>query len=109
MEEAGIHDVKTCSLHPGVVRTEIWGKAGFTKKMGSCKKCIAWTLFYLSLPFWTFGTKNMWYGAQTQLYCSMCPFEELESGAYYADCRVAKTNIRSSNWMEECQKLWNVT
>ena len=59
--------ILACSLHPGVVRTElgrymhdtIWGKIRY----------------YFTYPLFSFFTKTPWYGAQTQLHCSLMPIE----------------------------------
>lgn len=92
-------DVKTCSLHPGVVRTEIWGK--YTGKITTI---ICWILMY---PFFWYISRNIAQGSQTILQCSLMRDEELKSGAYYDDCVEAKMNPRATK--ENNLRLWKVT
>jgi hypothetical protein len=36
----------------------------------------------------------------------LCPFEELESGAYYADCNIKKETL-NKDWKDEAKLLWD--
>ena len=97
LEEKGIDNVKVVSLHPGVVRTEL-GRYMMT----------GWKWFMMSpiIPLFFLCSKPVWYGAQTQLHCALCPFAELENGKYYSDCAV-KAETLNDDWEEEAKKLWD--
>ncbi|VDL58994.1 unnamed protein product [Hymenolepis diminuta] len=66
--------IQTASVHPGAVITEISRHV----------KRLAKVLIPCMRPF----LKTPWEGAQTTLYTALAP--ELDSGSYYADCKVAK-------------------
>ncbi|KAF8570408.1 hypothetical protein P879_05226 [Paragonimus westermani] len=68
--------ITAVSLHPGLVRTEIF-------------KYHPWIRWIVHKPLCWF-TKSPWEGAQTTLYC--CLAEDLVPGAYYADCDLAVVN-----------------
>ncbi|KAF5404507.1 Short-chain dehydrogenase [Paragonimus heterotremus] len=68
--------ITAVSLHPGLVRTEIF-------------KYHPWIRWIVHKPLCWF-TKSPWEGAQTTLYC--CLVKELIPGAYYADCDLATVN-----------------
>jgi len=36
----------------------------------------------------------------------LCPFEQLENGAYYSDCVVKKETFPNDKWEAEAKKLW---
>lgn len=55
--------------------------------------------------FWLFSKSSL-EGAQTQLKCCLMPFSELESGSYYADCKVIPETFMSKDWKEEAKLLW---
>lgn len=79
LEKAGINNVKTISLHPGVVRTEIWQR----------DIPLLWHIaIYVLYPFLWVSLKTEKEGAQTTLYGCCCPFDKLFNGAYYSDCAV---------------------
>ena len=79
-------NVKTVSLHPGVVRTEL----GRYMLDGSPGQKL---LMNLGTPIFSLVTKDPESGAQTSLHCCLEPFETLESGKYYADCKVEEEKI----------------
>ncbi len=64
--------VKVCSLHPGVVRTEL------AKYM--LENVVFKMIMYSLYPLLYFLTKSVWYGAQTNLACALMPSGLLESG-----------------------------
>ena len=87
--------MKTASLHPGVVRTELTRGAGM--------------LQYFILPFYPLiwlATKSEFEGAQTTLATTLMPFNKLTSGAYYSDCEVKTTSPASTN-QAHIDKAWN--
>ena len=96
-------NVKVCSLHPGVVRTEL-GRYMFE---GAPVKKVAFLVF--GFPFFRLMTKSPWWGTQTSLHCCLIPFEKLESGKYYADCKVKQEKWPNTNWEKECEELWEKT
>jgi len=66
LEQQGASHVKVCSLHPGVVRTELgrnMNKCGLLLQVIFCGPCFC--LF----------TKSPHQGTQTQLHCSLMPWE----------------------------------
>ena len=90
--------IKVCSLHPGVVRTEL-GRYMFEGRF--FYKVFVYTVI---APFFYLFTKSPWWGAQTSLHCCLCPFEELQSGLYYSDC-VVKAETFVPQWEGEAKKL----
>jgi len=92
----GLGEVKSVSLHPGVIFTQ------FGREMDPWKLRI----IPLFMPFLWLGFKDVSHGASTSLHCCLCPWEELEDKAYYSDCAVKKKTAQSSN-VESEVKLWN--
>ena len=89
--------VKAVSLHPGSVRTEI-GRA--------YKKLIFKVLIAFLYPLLLLIVKNAKQGAQTTLHCALLDHDQLEGGAYYSDCVVAKMH---SHGRDEAvgKRLWD--
>ncbi|XP_067000506.2 retinol dehydrogenase 11 [Anabrus simplex] len=82
----------TCnSLHPGVIKTDIWRNAPFA---GIVMKL----LFGI---FW----KNVNEGAQTTLYLAVSEEVEGVSGKYFVDCKEASTR-RTAQDIQLAKKLW---
>ena len=90
--------VKSVSLHPGVVRTEIWRPAW--------KRPITTALAVLAYPLIWLFTKSCEQGAQTTLECALIDHDKLKGGAYYTDCVPAKMNPDGKN-EEFGKRLWN--
>lgn len=93
--------VKTCCLHPGVVRTELMR---YMKE----KNLILRVALFLVHPFFWLFTKSPYQGAQTTLHCALLPHEKLENGAYYCDCKTAKSRS-SANDLKTRTKLWEIS
>lgn len=85
--------VETCSLHPGVIRTNlgrhltVWDMLSFV---------------FIRMPTLILnGGKNpiktIEQGAATTVYCAALPAHELQQGAYYADCNVATESDSAKN------------
>ena len=90
--------VKSVSLHPGVVRTEIWRSA-----LKRTIPAILATIFY---PLILLFTKSSEQGAQTALQCALMDHDKLEGGAYYSDCVPVKMNPDGKN-EEYGKSLWD--
>lgn len=67
------------SLHPGVVRTELM------REMGT-----AALILKLITPIYAIFTKSAKEGCQTTLMTAFS--ENVQNGAYYSDCKIAKEN-----------------
>lgn len=81
--------VRTYSLHPGVVATDIWRRipsfaASFAKR------------FMITAEE----------GAQTTLYCATSPEVDAQSGFYYSDCELTDPSKAARN-LELSQRLWD--
>ncbi|CAH0562520.1 unnamed protein product [Brassicogethes aeneus] len=99
LEAANIQNVKTYSLHPGVIATELGRHLGAT---------------YFSFVLWawrniaTYFIKTPEQGAQTTIYCAVDEACANESGLYYSDC--ATKNAAKQALKEETGKqLWQVS
>lgn len=98
LEEDGVTNVTTVSLHPGVVRTEL-GRYMFDGKP------FAKLLTLLMFPVFWLCTKTPLQGSQTSLHCCLAPVESLKNGKYYADCKIKQATL-CDKWEAEAQKLW---
>jgi len=88
-------DEDTCSLHPGVVVTEL-ARSITSGKLVSILSKILYPLIWLLL-------KSPRQGAQTTISCTLNP--SLSKGAYYSDCEVTQP-VLPPNYEEVAQKLW---
>ncbi|XP_060920475.1 retinol dehydrogenase 12, like [Labrus mixtus] len=86
--------VTTYSLHPGVVKTDLWRHLNGPQQV----------LMKMASPF----TKNSSQGAQTSIYCAVEPSLEKESGGYYSDCAPAKCSSEGKDDVV-AQKLWELS
>ncbi|XP_072513603.1 retinol dehydrogenase 12 [Salminus brasiliensis] len=86
--------VTVYSLHPGVVRSELW--RNLSKPIQTAVKIFT--------PF----TKTTTQGAQTSIYCSVEPQLEKESGGYYSNCAPGRCSREASD-DEMAQKLWELS
>jgi len=84
--------VSVFSLHPGVIRTE------FSRNFNGCIKCI---MCCCSCCFRTISE-----GAATTVYCAIEDGLESHSGAYFADCRVARPANAAVTDDKVCNALW---
>ena len=71
-------------------------------------KFVEFVFMQVSPLFMFLLTKSTWEGVQTHLHCCLLPFEELESGCYYSDCKVKKENM-PERWEAEAAKLYEWT
>ena len=62
-------------------------------------------LMTVGTPIFNLVTKDPESGAQTSLTACLAPFKELQSGKYYADCKVEPEKI-SPEWPTEAKRLW---
>ena len=92
--------VKSVSLHPGVVRTEIWRPAW--------ERIITTILVIILYPLIFLFTKSSEQGAQTTLQCALMDHDKLEGGAFYSDCVPTKMNPDGKN-EEFGKRLWDVS
>lgn len=82
-EKLGSKQIKTGSLHPGLVNTDIFSANRFSK----------WYVKLMSLLFYPFLwllSKDIYVGAQTTLHIAYMEYDSLTSGAYFRDCREYK-------------------
>lgn len=98
----GINNIKTASLHPGAVRTDIW------RTLPTYLRALKYVLY----PIFYIAWKSEIEGAQTTLAVCLMPFSLLRSGAYYLDCQpkelseVAQSEQRDELlWRLSCKKL----
>jgi NAD(P)-dependent dehydrogenase (short-subunit alcohol dehydrogenase family) len=89
------------TLHPGVVRTELMREIKGDGLLGQLVK----VFFVFAFPVWWLISKSSFEGCQTTLYTLLS--DEVENGAYYADCKRTdmNPNVNEENW----KKLWQVS
>ncbi|CAH0600359.1 unnamed protein product [Chrysodeixis includens] len=98
LKEHNISKVRTYSLHPGVIRTEI-------------SRHFDETVFYgVSWIFHAMGwfMKSPRCGAQTTVYCAVDEQCAEQTGLYYSECAV-KTPSKQCQDSAQAAKLWDVT
>ncbi|XP_076146240.1 retinol dehydrogenase 12 isoform X1 [Alosa pseudoharengus] len=86
--------VTVYSLHPGVVRTELWRHLSAPVR--------------LAVRVFSACTKTSSQGAQTSIYCAVDPALEEESGGYYSDCAPARCS-RAARDDEMAERLWELS
>lgn len=87
--------IKSVSLHPGVIGTNLWR---YTPK---------WTRPLLN-AFLT--DKTVEQGAATNVYCCLVDGKEFEGGEYLVDCQISEPNQYGKDVSGSLrQKLWNAT
>ena len=79
-------NIKSASLHPGASSTSFFR---FLNNDKNAKK-----MYEIIGPIFT---KNTEWGAQTHLYLSYLPFNEMVSGAYYSECAVASISKKAQD------------
>ena len=92
------NEVCVYSLHPGVVRTEIF--RDIEASIGVFKY-LMWGLLW---PF----TKNPIQGAQTTIHCAVAEELEGETGLYYSDCAPKEAAPQAQD-DEMAEKLWDLS
>jgi len=96
--------VKTASLHPGVIGTELFR---------DMKSKIFKAILYLLFPLFIFMSKNVKMGAQTTLHLCYLKDEDFLSGEFYSDCAPLKLmkhgldETRRRNFIQMCEILIN--
>ncbi|CAD8196511.1 unnamed protein product [Paramecium pentaurelia] len=90
--------IKACSLHPGVVRSEVL-------QYQLSAKWFDWLLKIL-WPFFAYFTKDCYYGCQTTLHCIMMSDDQLVDGGYYDNCELSQPKYTSK---QRAQQLWDFT
>ena len=70
------NNITAVSLHPGVVRTEIWRHLYHLN--------IESFVFFLFYPIFLFTTKNCRQGAQTTIHCAVADEIPYLNGSYFA-------------------------
>lgn len=107
-EESGnsSNKVTVVSLHPGVVRTEI-----FDKMIGNfkpIKKFIASAILYLFMPIIYMTTRSCAEGAQTTIHCALDDQVESQNGKYFNNCQPCPESVQGRN-MASSKKLWDTS
>jgi len=92
------NEICVYSLHPGVVRTEIF--RDIEASIGVFKY-LMWGLLW---PF----TKNPMQGAQTTIHCAVAEELEGETGLYYSDCSPKEAAPQAQD-DEMAEKLWDLS
>ena len=93
--------IKTVCLHPGVVDT------GLFRGLEDVIPFFGFVELLMKPVVFTF-MKSSLDGAQTTMYCSLCPFERLQAGEYYADCRVAEKSHFAQD-QKNVDRCWEMT
>lgn len=89
----------TCSLHPGVVRTEI---SRYAQDVGTVQKFVM-TFLYPAFQYFLLSPNE---GAQTTLYCVLSP--DIKGGKFYSECKETKP-VLPENYEKVAEELWKVS
>lgn len=94
LKEAG-SDIKTVSLHPGVIGTNLW------RHIPKWVRPLVNTIM---------TDKNVEQGAATNVYCCLVNSSELEGGEYLTDCCITEPKENGKDDMGTLRKeLWTAT
>jgi len=94
-------EIKTASLHPGLVNTDIFDTKRFSRP-------IIKFVFGLFYPFLWLFSKDVFMGAQTTLHVAYMDYDDLNSGAYFSNCSEEKLGALPSD-KEKCEEFMNFT
>jgi NAD(P)-dependent dehydrogenase (short-subunit alcohol dehydrogenase family) len=89
--------LKTCAVHPGVVRTNL----SRHMSIGTMIRFILAGIMGNGAPIITPDQ-----GARTQIWCAVMPESELVNGGYYADCKVEPAADAANN-MDDARQLFD--
>ncbi|MEO0338233.1 MAG: SDR family NAD(P)-dependent oxidoreductase [Bacteroidota bacterium] len=88
--------LEAASVHPGVVSTNLGRNFTTMQKL----------LLILRNPFLLMNILKPEEGAATQVMVATLPSDQIQNGAYYADCKVTQEAESATN-MEDAQKLFD--
>ena len=91
-------NVITCSLHPGVVKTDI-GR----HRLGGISIFMELLFVYVICPM---IMRNVYQGANTSMYC--CISDDIQSGEFYQNCGLGKTDPTTVT-KQAAKDLWDLT
>jgi retinol dehydrogenase-12 len=94
-------EIKTASLHPGLVNTDIFNTKRFSRP-------IVKFMFGLLYPLLWLCSKDVFMGAQTTLHIAYMDYDDLTSGAYFSNCSEEKLGLLPSD-KEKCEEFMNYT
>ena len=93
-QEKNIQNLKSASLHPGIVSTGFGSENCLVKVFRCCLCCIV---------------KQSEGGSASTLHVCRIPFEELKSGEYYDDDTKHKEMDKKGRDQELVKKLWQIS
>ena len=93
--------IKTASLHPGGVNTDIWRPMDEIPIIKNHFKPLV-------LALMRFALRTEAEGAATIQHLSLCPFDEIVNGEYYIDCEVSRKQ-NYEDLEKYTQYLWDET
>ena len=94
-------EIKTASLHPGVVNTDFFSSKRFSRSFYKFIICLFYPILWLL-------TKDLFVGAQTTLHIAYMDYDDLNSGAYFNNCKQEKLDKLPSD-KEKCEEFMNFT
>jgi len=94
-------DIQVYSLHPGVVKTDLWRHVKGKKSAMSYVMAVVGPLYR---PF----MKDSKQGAQTTIFCAVDESVAGESGLYYSDCKEKKPAPQATS-VEDAKRLWAIS
>jgi len=76
-------EIKTAALNPGLVYTNLFSTRRYSSFVNKIK-------FFCFIPVWWLFSKDVEMGAQTTLHLAYIDYDEMNSGAYFSDCKEEK-------------------
>jgi len=90
-------DIKSVSLHPGVIKTNLW-------------RYTTGGNFFVDTLTTLFADRNTDQGAATNVYCCLVNGSELQGGSYYIDCMEGYPNVNARDESRILRRrLWKKT
>ena len=76
-------EIKTAALHPGLVNSNLFSTRRYTRILTKIQ-------FFVFAPIWWLISKDVNMGAQTTLHLAYIDYDEMNSGAYFSNCKEEK-------------------